>query len=148
MELLGLSMLKWKRTVCGKADKDLFKTISIMFIARLDTVGICPPSHLTDEYGTRPFLKWDRAQGRSPHAPGISKNASDPVGIPLKGAPQAPGDKPNPSEEGLSLGGGPLRQEVFPVKNWLAEIRGNNSYQILVLKKVCWTLKIREKNDC
>ncbi len=43
-------------------------------------------------YGTRPFFGWDRAQGR---------------GIPLFGAPQAPGDKPNPSEEGLSLGGRP-----------------------------------------
>ena len=42
-----------------------------------------------------------------PNAIGSSKNASDPVGIPLFGAPQAPGDKPNPSEEGYSLGGRP-----------------------------------------
>ena len=62
--------------------------------------GICPPSHQPDECDTMPFLRWVRAQGRSPHAPGISKNASDLVGIPLKGAPQAPRDKPNPSEEG------------------------------------------------
>ena len=46
--------------------------------------GICPPSHQPDEYGKRLFLGWGQAQGRSPHAPGISKNASDPVGIPLK----------------------------------------------------------------
>ena len=46
------------------------------------------------------FLRWVQTQDRSPHAPGISKNASNPVGIPLKGAPQVPGDKPNPSEEG------------------------------------------------
>ena len=46
------------------------------------------------------FLGWVRAQGLSPHVPSISKNASNPVGISLKGAPQAPGDKPNPSEEG------------------------------------------------
>ena len=59
--------------------------------------GICPPSHQPDEYGTRPFLRWIQAQGRSPHAPGISKNASDPSAFPLKGAPQAPDDKPNPS---------------------------------------------------
>ena len=65
--------------------------------------GICPPSHQSDECGTRPFLRWVRAQGRSPHAPGISKNASDPVGNTLKGALKAPGDKPNPSEEGSSL---------------------------------------------
>ena len=45
--------------------------------------------------------------GPKPNTRGSSKNASDPVGIPLFGAPQAPGDKPNPSEEGLSLGGRP-----------------------------------------
>ena len=38
--------------------------------------------------------------GPKPNAIGSSKNASDPVGIPLFVAPQAPGDKPNPSEEG------------------------------------------------
>ena len=38
--------------------------------------------------------------GPKPNAIGSSKNALDPVGIPLFGAPQAPGDKPNPSEEG------------------------------------------------
>ena len=45
--------------------------------------------------------------GPRPNATGSSKNASDPVSIPLFGAPQASGDKPNPSEEGLSLGGRP-----------------------------------------
>ena len=44
--------------------------------------------------------------GPRPNATGSSKNASDLVGIPLFGATQAPGDKPNPSEEGLSLRGG------------------------------------------
>ena len=29
------------------------------------------------------FFRWDRAQGRSPHAPGVPKNAYGPVGIPL-----------------------------------------------------------------
>ena len=38
--------------------------------------------------------------GPKPNATGSSKNASDPVGIPIFGAPQASGDKPNPSEEG------------------------------------------------
>ena len=38
--------------------------------------------------------------GPKPNATGSSKNASDPVGIPLFGAPQATGDKPKPSEEG------------------------------------------------
>ena len=45
--------------------------------------------------------------GPKPNATGSTKNASDPVGIPLFGVPQASGDKPNPSEEGLSLGGRP-----------------------------------------
>ncbi len=30
------------------------------------------------------FLRWVREQGRSPDSPGDSKNASGPVGIPLK----------------------------------------------------------------
>ena len=38
--------------------------------------------------------------GPKPNATGSSKSASDPVGIPLFGPPQASGDKPNPSEEG------------------------------------------------
>ena len=46
------------------------------------------------------FLRWALSQGQSPHASGSSKNASNPIGIPLFRAPQAPGDKPNPSEEG------------------------------------------------
>ena len=66
--------------------------------------GICLPTHQRDECATKPFLRWVQAQGRSPHAPGISKNASDPVGIPLKGAPQAPSDKPHPLRRGLKPG--------------------------------------------
>ena len=58
-----------------------------------------------------PFLRWTRSQGRSPHASGKAKNTFGPVGIPLFGAPQAPGNKPNPPEGGISLGGGPLRPE-------------------------------------
>ena len=64
--------------------------------------GICWPPHLTGKYGTRPFFRWDRAQGRSPHAPGVPKNAYGPFGI-----PQAPGDKPNLPEGSKSLGGRP-----------------------------------------
>ena len=62
-----------------------------------------PPTH---EYGTRPFLRWARSKGRSPHASGKAKNSFGPVGIPLFGAPQAPGNKP-PPEGGISLGGWP-----------------------------------------
>ena len=63
---------------------------------------------LTVIYPT-PHQRTNMAQGRfkvgpiagpKPNAAGSSKNASDPVGIPLFGAPQAPGDKPNSSEEG------------------------------------------------
>ena len=61
-----------------------------------------PPTH---EYGTRPFLRWARSQGRSPHASGKAKNTFGPVGIPCFGAPQAPGN--NPPEGGISLGGWP-----------------------------------------
>ena len=63
-----------------------------------------PPTH---EYGTRPFLRWARSQGRSPHASGKAKNTFGPVGIPFFGAPQAPGNKPNLPEGGISLGGWP-----------------------------------------
>ena len=50
-----------------------------------------PPTH---EYGTRPFLRWARSQGRSPQASGKAKNTFGPFGIPLFGAPQAPGNNP------------------------------------------------------
>ncbi len=83
--------------------------------------GICTLSHLPDKYGTKPFLKWILAQGLSPYAPDISENASD-LGIPLKGVPQALGDKPNPSKEGKSLGG------------WPSEARGIT----LLIPQVLW----------
>ena len=45
--------------------------------------GICCSPHLTGKCGTRPFFRWVRAQSRSPHVPGIPKNAYGPVGISL-----------------------------------------------------------------
>ena len=87
----------------------------INWIQRIEISGVCPPSHQQDECGTRPFLRWVRAQGRSPEAPGIPKNASGPVGILSKGAPQMPSDKPNPSEAGYSLGDGPMRLDACSV---------------------------------
>ena len=39
----------------------------------------------------RGFFWWVGAQGRSPHAPGISKNAYSPVGIPLIMGPSGAG---------------------------------------------------------
>ena len=38
----------------------------------------------TERVWHKPFLRWVRAQGRSPDAPSIHKNVSGPVGIPLK----------------------------------------------------------------
>ena len=40
--------------------------------------GICCSPNPTGKYGTRPFLWWVRAQGRSPHAPGISQKCLRP----------------------------------------------------------------------
>ena len=62
----------------------------------------------THEYGTRPFLRWVRSQGRSQHASGKAKNTFDPIGIPLFGAP---GNKHNLPEGGKSLGDCSLRPE-------------------------------------
>ena len=67
-----------------------------------------PPTH---EWGTRPFLRWIRLQGQSPHASGKAKNTFGPIGILLIRAPQEPGNKPNPTEGGKSLGDGPLKPE-------------------------------------
>ena len=52
----------------------------------------------THEYNTRLFIIWVWARGHSPNTPGGPKNASGPVGIPQKRAPQAPGNKPNTTE--------------------------------------------------
>ena len=65
-------------------------------------LSYAPPAY---EYGTRPFLRWVRSQRCSLDASGSPINASSPVGIPLFGAPQATGVKPNPSEaRGISRG--------------------------------------------
>ena len=48
----------------------------------------------------RLFLRWVR----SPHASGKAKNTFGPVGIPLFGAPQTPGNKSNP-QRGYKPGG-------------------------------------------
>ena len=50
--------------------------------------------------------------GPKPHASGKAKNTFDTVGIPLFGAPQAPGNKPTPPPKGVKAwGDGPLRPE-------------------------------------
>ena len=44
--------------------------------------GICWPPHQMGKCGTRPFLWWVRAQGRSPHVPGTSQKCLRPRRIP------------------------------------------------------------------
>ena len=64
--------------------------------------GICRTPNQTGKCRSRPFLRWVQAQGRNLDTPGIPKNASDPVGIPLKRDPQAPGYKPSLLKEALN----------------------------------------------
>ena len=61
---------------------------------------------------------------RSPHAPGISKNAYGLVGIPLIRAPQAPGDETNPLEGVKAWREDPLRpKEISRYRDTLSQIR-------------------------
>ena len=86
--------------------------------------SICCSPHLTGKCGTRVFLRWGRAQGQSPHAPGIPKNAYGPVNIPLiRGATVARRWAP-PSEGGKSLGERPPRlKEISRYRVTLRQIR-------------------------
>ena len=70
---------------------------------------------LAYEYGTRPFLRWVWSQGGRSDVSGSPQNALGSVGIPLFGAAQASGNKPNYSEEGLGLGRRP--PEVRSISN-------------------------------
>ena len=56
---------------------------SLRFVFALLSVFVFRPTNRTS-MAQGLFFRWVRAQGRSPHTPGISKNASGPVGIPLK----------------------------------------------------------------
>ena len=71
------------------------------------------------------FFRWIRAQGRSPHAPGIYQKCLLPRRhSPLLGVPQAPGDKPNLLEGSKSLGEGPRRpKEISSCRDTLGQIR-------------------------
>ena len=87
-----------------------------------------PPMH---EYGTRPFLRWAWSQGRSPHVSSKAKNTFSPVGIPLFGAPQAPGNN-LPPKGVKAWGDGPLRpEEISSAEAYPAEPpRGNTAYRM------------------
>ena len=63
--------------------------------------SICSPSHHCDECGTRSLLRWLWEQGRCLDAPSIPEECLGPCQhSSKKKGPQAPGDKPTPSEEG------------------------------------------------
>ena len=67
-------------------------------------ISICCLPHQTGKCGTRPFLGPEPTRARH-----FLKIPTAPSAFPLLGAPQAPGNKPNPPEGGKSLGDGPLR---------------------------------------
>ena len=71
--------------------------------------SICCTPHLTGKYGTKPFLGGTGRRVVAHTHPEFPKLPTAPSALPLFGAPQAPGDKPNLSEGSKSLGGGPLR---------------------------------------
>ena len=82
---------KWR--TCSKKKKTLiklFKNNQAIFDER--------PTRRTSV--VQAFFRWVQAQGNNPDTTGGSKNASGPVGIPLKRAHQLSGDKPSPSKEG------------------------------------------------
>ena len=86
--------------------------------------GIWWPPHPTGMCGTRLFLWWVRAQGRSSHAPGIPKNAYGPVGIPLIRDASGAGRWPPPPKGVKALGEGPLRPKEIPrYRDTLGQIR-------------------------
>ena len=61
---------------------DLAQTVSVFVV--------CPTNQTSV---AQAFFRWDQAQDQAQDTPDSSKNASGPVG------PQAPSDKPSPSEE-------------------------------------------------
>ena len=83
------------------------------FKSRTTDSGICCSPHRTGKYGSRPFYGGSGCRAVAHTHPAGSKNALGPVGIPLFGAPQALGDKPNPPEGGKSLGGRPPKTEGY-----------------------------------
>ena len=78
--------------------------------------------HTPGQVWHKAFFRWVWAQGWSPDAFGISKNAYGPVGIPLIRGAQAPGNKP--LEGSKSLGEGPLGpKEISRCRDTLGQIR-------------------------
>ena len=57
------------------------------------------------------FLRWVRSQGKAHTHPALPKIPLAPLAFPLLGAPQVPGNKPNPTKEDKACGDGLLRPE-------------------------------------
>ena len=106
----------------------IIELLARISLALSDIYRCVPPTH---EYGTRPFLRWVRSQGRSPHASSKAKNTFGPVGILLFGAPQASGNKPNPPKGVKAWGDGPLSpEEISSAEAHPAEPpRGKTAYR-------------------
>ena len=80
------------------------------------TAGQSGPEYLsyvppTYKFGTRPFLRWVRSQGRSQTRPAWPRIPSAPSAFLLLEAPQAPFINIPPPEVGKNLGDGFLRPE-------------------------------------
>ena len=105
----------WMLELWGMQSTPLLPLLSgSLWLGVVTPDGICSPSYQPDECGTRPFLRWVRAQGRSPHAPGISKNASDLVGIGFIALSGRAINLTSPKRV-KAWRDGPLRPEVYPV---------------------------------
>ena len=72
--------------------------------ASTGTSGIYRCVTPTHQYGTRPFLRWARSQGRSPHASGKAPSAFPILGFLRR-------QDINPPKGDISLGDGPLGPE-------------------------------------
>ena len=87
--------------------------------------GIWCTPHLTGMYGTRPFFGWDRAQGRSPHAPGVCQKCLRPRRhSPCYGRLRRRAINPTLPKEVKAWGKGPLRpKEISRYRDTLGQIR-------------------------
>ena len=79
-----------------------------LYYTRKIELHCCTP-HLTGKCGTRPFLGGSGDRAVSHTRPAFPKMRTAPSAFPLLGAPQAPGDEPNPPKGVNTWRGGPLR---------------------------------------
>ena len=108
--------------------------------------GICCTPQRTGKCNPRPFFRWVRAQGRSPHAPGIPKNAYGPVGIPLIRGASGTGRLTQPPNGGKSL----RPKEISRYRDTLGQIRAADNtagrsatrqlerFRPILICGICW----------